>query len=273
MLWRAHRRDHLHQEAVGIEAVDAEIRRRCLDGEMQAGAARGAHHLEALMAGEVDDVEMRAGDLREIERGLDGERLGDRGCASSQSFSVPSGLRVLQLVARRIDQRAGFAVDAGDRIGPERGDSAEAVQQHVVTDRLHDAGHARHVELERADAELLGVARDFLDLLFREDLRMEDRVDVAALVHRLAEGGEVVEVGILQAAQENPDAGDAAQDRPRGSRSRPRFRRTARCQYGCAGRKSRAAPCVRWRRRFRLRHPSGCRRSPRSCRQRSRRRP
>ena len=41
---------------------------------------------------------------------------------------------------------------------------------------------------------------------------MKDRVDVAALVHRLAEGGEVVEVGVLQAAQENPDTGDAAQD-------------------------------------------------------------
>ena len=175
VLGRAHRRDHLHQEAVGIEAVDAEIRRRRLDGEMQAGAARGAHHLEALMAGEMDDVEMRAGDFREIERGLDGERLGDRGMRVFPVLQRALGLARFQLVARGIDQRAGFAVDAGDRIGPERGDGAEAVQQHVVGDRLHDAGHARHVELERADAELLGVARDFLDLLFRENLRMKDR--------------------------------------------------------------------------------------------------
>ena len=129
---------------------------------------------------------------------------------------MPSGLRVLKLVAGGIDQRAGFAVHAGDGVGSERSNRAEAVQQNVVGDRLHDTGHARHVELERADAELLGVTGDFIDLLFREDLRMEDEVDVAALVHRLAEGGQMIEVRILQAAQENPDAGDAAEDRRAG---------------------------------------------------------
>ena len=86
------------------------------------------------------------------------------------------------------------------------------MQQNVVGHRLHDARHARHIELERADAELLGVAWNFLDLLLGEDLRVEDGVDVAALVHRLAERGQVVEIGILQAAQENSDGGHAAEN-------------------------------------------------------------
>ncbi len=105
---------------------------------------------------------------------------------------------------------------AGDGVGPERRDRPEAVQQDVVGDRLHDAGHAGHVELERADAELLGVAGNFLDLLLGEDLRMEDRIDVAALVHRLAERRQVIEIGIFEAAQKNPDRGHAAQDRGAG---------------------------------------------------------
>ena len=78
VLGRAHRRDHLDQEAVRIVAVDAEIGRGGFDREMVAGAARGAHHFEPLMAGEVHHVEVRTGELRQIDRGLDRQRLGDR---------------------------------------------------------------------------------------------------------------------------------------------------------------------------------------------------
>ena len=74
-------------------------------------------------------------------------------------------------------------------------------------------GIARHIEFERADAELLGVTRNFLDLLFGEDLWVKHGVDIAALVHCLAESGQVVEIGIFEAAQENSDAGHAAEDR------------------------------------------------------------
>ncbi len=124
---------------------------------------------------------------------------------------MPSGLRPLELVARRVDQRAGLAVHARDRVGTERGDLAEALQQDLVGDRLHDAGHARHVELERADAELLGVARQLGDLLLGEDLRMKHRVDVAALIHGAAERRQMVVVGVFEAAQEDADGGDAAE--------------------------------------------------------------
>ena len=76
VLGRAHRRHHLDQEAVRIVAVDPEIGRRGLDREAGAGAARGAHHFEPLTAREVHDIEMRAGELRQVDRGLDRQRLG-----------------------------------------------------------------------------------------------------------------------------------------------------------------------------------------------------
>ena len=160
---------------------------------------------------------------------------------------------VRQFLAGGVDQRAGFAVNAGDRVGSERGDRPEAVQQHVVGHRLHDARHAGHVELERADAELLGVAGNFLDLLFGEDLRMEDRIDVAALVHRLAEGRQVVEIRIFEAAQKNSDRGHAAQDR--GARLGLGLALVGQlvADVGVRDRRCRAARSARWHRRFRRR--------------------
>src|SRR5579859_6948537 len=50
VLGRAYGWHHLHQEAVGIEAVDSEIGRCRLDGEMHAGPARGAHDFKTLVA-------------------------------------------------------------------------------------------------------------------------------------------------------------------------------------------------------------------------------
>ena len=135
------------------------------------------------------------------------------GCASSQSASVPCGFAERKLLPRPVDQRAGFAVHAHHRVRPERGDFLETVEQDVIRDRLYDPRHARHVELERTDTELLGVTGNFLDLLLGEDLRMKDGVDVAALVHRLLERRKVIEIRILEAAQENSDRRDTAEDR------------------------------------------------------------
>ena len=57
----------------------------------------------------------------------------------------------------------------------------------------------------------LGEARQFGELLRREDLRMEHRVDIAALVHGAAERRHVGEIGVLGAAQEDSDCGHAAE--------------------------------------------------------------
>ena len=115
---------------------------------------------------------MRTRHLGQIERGLDCQRLCIRRVCKLP-VRQRTLLLLLQLVAGLIDQRAGFAMNAGDRIRPQSCDGAKAVQEHVVRDRLHDARHSRHVELERADAEVLGVARDLGNLLFGEDLRVE----------------------------------------------------------------------------------------------------
>src|SRR5581483_12215654 len=97
MLGRAHRRYHLHQEAVWIEAVDAQIGGRRLDGEMHACPACGTHDLEALVTGEMYDVKVRARDFREIERGLNGERLCNRRVCVLPIFQRPFGLTPFQL--------------------------------------------------------------------------------------------------------------------------------------------------------------------------------
>ncbi len=155
------------------------------------------------------DVEMRAGDFGKIKSCLDREGLGVSGMRELPIRQC-AFLLLLELLARLIDQRARLAVNAGDRIGAEGRHRAEAVQQHVIGDRFHDPEHARHVELERTDAELLRIARDLADLLLGEDLRMEDGIDVAQLVHRPAERRQVQHVRLFQAAQEDADGGDAA---------------------------------------------------------------
>jgi hypothetical protein len=130
----------------------------------------------------------------------------------------PVGQRTFRLAGSKfltgpVDQRAGFAVHAHDRIRSERCDLAEALQQHIVGHRLHDPGHSGHVELERPDPELLGIAGYLLDLLLGEDLRVKHRIDIAALVHRFSERRQVVEIRVLQAAQENSDRRHAAENR------------------------------------------------------------
>ena len=59
---------------------------------------------------------------------------------------------------------------------------------------------------------MLCVAGNFLDLLFGENLRVEDGIHIAAFIHRPAEGRQVLKIGILEAAQKNPDRGDTAND-------------------------------------------------------------
>ena len=63
------------------------------------------------------DVEMRIRDLRQIQSRLDRQCLG-----VSRVRELPVGegafLFLLQLFAGRIDQYAGFAMHAGDRIRP-----------------------------------------------------------------------------------------------------------------------------------------------------------
>src|SRR5436190_7663768 len=118
----------------------------------------------------------------------------------------------LELVARPIDQGSGLAMNASDGIGPKGSDGAKAVQENIVRYRLHDAGYAGHIELERADAVLLGIAGNFLDLLLGKNLRVENRIDVAALVHCFAERRQVLEIRILQAAQKDSDRGDSTED-------------------------------------------------------------
>ena len=56
------------------------------------------------------------------------------------------------------------------------------------------------------------VAGNFLDLLFGENLRVEDGIHIAAFIHRAAEGRQVLKIGFLEAAQKNPDGGDTAND-------------------------------------------------------------
>ena len=132
---------------------------------------------------------MRSGDFGKIERGLDRKRFRNRRMRIFPVGQRPLRLAHLELVARAIDQRAGFAMNAGDRVRTERSDRAKAVQENVIGHRFDDARHPRHVELEGADAVLFGIAGNFLDLLLGENLRMKDRVDIAAFVHRPQNAG------------------------------------------------------------------------------------
>ena len=127
MVLGADRRHHLHEKAVGIVARDAEIGRRGLDREAQSLSPGIAHHFESLAARKVHHVEMCAGDLRQVERGLDCKRLGIR---RMRKLPVGQGafLLLLQLVTRTIDQGAGFTMNASDRISAECCHSAKAVK-------------------------------------------------------------------------------------------------------------------------------------------------
>ena len=189
---------------------------------------------------------MRAGAVREIGRGLDRQRLGDRPDGLSPSRrACPRAWCGCSSSRAAVDQRAGLAVHAGDRIRPERGDLPKSFEQEIVGHRRHDAGHARHVELERADAEL---ARrrpgSSASCCRREDLRMEHRVDIAALVHGAAERRHVVEIGVVERCAGRCRSWSRRRARPRAFPSPPPPRTIARCRYGCADRKCRAArPC------------------------------
>src|SRR5262249_47602228 len=68
------------------------------------------------------------------------------------------------------------------------------------------------IKLERADAVLLGIAGNFLDLLLGKNLRVENRIDVAALVHCFAERWQALEIRIVEAAQKDSDRGDATEN-------------------------------------------------------------
>src|SRR5262245_27375849 len=184
MLRCTHRRNHFGQKAIGIAAVDPKVRGRRLDSEMHAGPARSANHFQPLMAGQMDDIEMRASNFGEIEGGLDSERF--RNCGSSILPIGQGSLRParLEFVTRPVDQRAGLAMNTRDGIRTERGYRAKAMQQNIIGHRFNDAWYAGHVELKGANAELLGIAGDFVDLRLGEYLRMENRIDIAALVHR-----------------------------------------------------------------------------------------
>jgi hypothetical protein len=72
---------------------------------------------------------------------------------------------------------------------------------------------------------LARIVQHFGDLLFGEDLQVEDRVDVARLVHGPAERRQMQEVGVFQAAHHDPDGGDAAENRRAGFALRLVFER------------------------------------------------
>ena len=132
-------------------------------------------------------VEVHRRELGQIGRGADRQRLGD-----GRVRALPIGERALgfardELVARPLDQRPGLAMHAGDDVGADRCRLLEAREENVVGDGLHDAGDAGHVKLERTDAVLARIVRHFGDLLLGEYLQVEDRVDVARLVHGPAE--------------------------------------------------------------------------------------
>src|SRR5271166_4703840 len=212
MFRRAHRRDHLGQKTVWVTTVDAEIRRRCFYGETHACAASGANDLKPVPAGQMDDIKVRSRNLREIKRGLNREGFCYCGMRLLPIGEVALGLAQLELVTCPVDQSAGLAMNARNRILPQRCDRAKAVQENVIAHRFHDTGDAGHVELEGANAELLRIAGNFFDLLLGEDLWVENRIDVAAIVHRVAECRQVLKIRVFQATKENSDRSDTAQN-------------------------------------------------------------
>jgi hypothetical protein len=126
MFWRADRRNHLRKKSVRIAAVDPQIRRSGLNRKSKPAAARSAHDFKPLSARQVNDIEMGARDTGEINRGLNCERLSDSRVRILPVRQCTLGLVRLEFVARPIDQRAGFAVNAGDGIRSKRCDRAEA---------------------------------------------------------------------------------------------------------------------------------------------------
>ena len=114
---------------------------------------------------------------------------------------------------------------AGDDVGADRCRLLEAREENVVGDGLHDAGDAGHVKLERTDAVLARIVRHFGDLLLGEDLQMEDRIDVARLVHGPAERRQMQKIRVFQAALHDADGGDAAENRRAGFALRLVFER------------------------------------------------
>ena len=103
-----------------------------------------------------------------------------------------------QFVARFVDQRTGLAMHAGNRVRAQRRDLPEAFEQEIVGHGRDDARHSRHVELERADAELVRQARQLGELSAGEDLRMKHGVDIAALVHGPPQRRHVLEIGAVE---------------------------------------------------------------------------
>src|SRR5580698_3972272 len=108
-------------------------------------------------------------------------------------------------MTRLIDERAGLTMNTSDRVRPKSRYRAKTLKKQIVCDRIHDARHAGHVKLEGANAVFFCVARNFLDLLGREDLRMKDRIDIAPRIHRSPEDRQMIEIGLFQAAKENAD--------------------------------------------------------------------
>src|SRR5262249_56481411 len=148
----------------------------------------------------------------EVKRRLNRERFRHCGMCILPIRESSFRLARLELAARSIDQGSGLAMNASDGIGPKGSDGAKAVQENIVRHRLHDAGYAGHIEFERADAVLLRIAGNFLDLLLGKNLRVENRIDVAALVHCFAERRQVLEIRIIQAAQKDSDRGATHED-------------------------------------------------------------
>jgi hypothetical protein len=161
----------------------------------------------------VHHVQVRAGPSGQVGSGLDRQRLGFRRMGFFPVGERAFGLAPLQVLARVVDEAAVLAMHAGDGAGAERGHLAESFVEEVVLDRGHDIGDARHVELERAHAVLFGAARNVGELSFVEDLQVKRRVDEAALLDRLLKARQVLEIGVLQAPQEDGDRGHAAEHR------------------------------------------------------------
>ena len=163
---------------IRIVAGNAEIGRRGFDREPQALPPRVAHHFQALLAGKMHHIKVCAGNFRQIKRSLNRKCLGI-GRMCELPIGERSVLLLLQFLARLVDQGAGFAMDTRDSIRAERSNHTETRQQHVVGYRFHNPRHARHIEFERSDAVFGRISRNFADLLVGENLRVENRVDVA----------------------------------------------------------------------------------------------
>ena len=129
--------------------VDEEVLRACLAPDVPAGVSRSLDRLDRLAARDVDDVQRRAGDVRQLDRAV--RRLALRLGRPRQR--VPVRLRVARgkrLLHQHVDRVAVLRVHHHERTGLRR--DLHRLEERLVVD--HQGALVRHEQLVGGDALL-----------------------------------------------------------------------------------------------------------------------